>query len=153
MANQKLPVEILEARGKKHLSQAEIDERRATEVKAPRPKTVKVPDWLPANLAKDYRAIARQLIALDIFSDLDAALLGRYLIAQASWLQASEYVDRTLSHGDPDTLDKWTRIQDRFFKQATACARELGLSVTSRCKLVIPQVQEAEPDENADLFA
>lgn len=38
-------------------------------------------------------------------------------------------------------------LQDKAHKQCLACARELGMTITSRAKLVIPQPPENEPDE------
>ncbi|MBR3592163.1 MAG: phage terminase small subunit P27 family [Clostridia bacterium] len=38
-------------------------------------------------------------------------------------------------------------LQDKAHKQCLACAKELGLTITSRLKLVIPQPQDDEDDE------
>lgn len=121
-------------------------------MKPPRPKKITVPTWLPEGLAKEYRKIARQLIALDIFSDLDGAVLGRYLMAHESYLQASCFMADALEEGDAEKVAEWGTVQDRFFKQATASARELGLTVTSRCKLVVPAPAEDQDEDDGDLF-
>ena len=39
------------------------------------------------------------------------------------------------------------KLQDRYFKQASALARDLGLTISSRCKLVVPAKDE-EPKVN-----
>lgn len=150
MGRPRQPVDVLVANGKKHLTKAEIEQRRAAEVKPAKPARIKVPAWLPDVLKKDFRNYARQLNELGIYSDLDADLLGRYLIAQASWLKAGEYAMRYLSRGDSEMLSEWSGIQDRYYKEATAAARELGLTISSRCRLVIPKT--AEEDEEDDLF-
>ncbi|MBR4320114.1 MAG: P27 family phage terminase small subunit, partial [Oscillospiraceae bacterium] len=41
-------------------------------------------------------------------------------------------------------MDKLDKRQDRYFKQAHACASALGLTISSRCKLVIPKADEEE---------
>lgn len=150
MGRPRQPVDVLVANGRKHLTKAEIEERRAAEVKPKKPARIKVPAWLPEQLKGDFRKYARQLIELGIYSDLDADTLGRYLIAHASWLQAGSYVVRYLSKGDSEMVLEWGQIQDRYYKQATASARELGLTISSRCRLVIPKT--AEEDEEDDLF-
>ena len=38
-------------------------------------------------------------------------------------------------------------LQDKAFKQCIACAREMGLTVTSRTKLVVPKPPDDEDDE------
>ena len=38
-------------------------------------------------------------------------------------------------------------LQDKAHKQCLACAKELGLTITSRLKLVIPQPQDDDDDE------
>ena len=45
------------------------------------------------------------------------------------------------------SLDSATQRQDRYFKQAQTAAASLGLTISSRCKLVAP-VQEEAPKEN-----
>ena len=49
---------------------------------------------------------------------------------------------------DTEALDVATRIQDRFFKQCRGCANDMGLTVTSRCRLVLPE-SARPPEENA----
>ncbi len=153
MPNVRQPVDLIRATGKKHLTKAEIEERSASEVKAPPAKRVRAPSWLPASLREDYKTVAKQLIALGIFSDLDADVLGRYLMAQESYLQASDHLGEALDRGDPESVAEWGQIQDRFFKQATTSAKELGLTVSSRCRLVVPAPEEEAEDPDGDLFA
>lgn len=40
-------------------------------------------------------------------------------------------------------------MQERYFKQARNCANDMGLTVTSRCRLVVPEgVGASESDDN-----
>ena len=41
----------------------------------------------------------------------------------------------------------WSALQEKYFKQARACANDLGLTITSRCRLVVPKAPE-RPEEN-----
>jgi P27 family predicted phage terminase small subunit len=136
----------VEAKGAKHLTKAEAAERRRTEVQAPVPKTAKPPKWLPEALRKDFRALGKQLIALRLYSDLDADTLGRYLVAQYEYVQATAQVTQYLNRKDVEGAEEWGRLQDRYFKQARACAADLGLTVSARCRLVIPEAQPAAED-------
>lgn len=48
---------------------------------------------------------------------------------------------------NPYTLDQYSKIHDRYFKQCRASASDLGLTISSRCKLVVPKTEE-EPKPN-----
>ena len=48
--------------------------------------------------------------------------------------------------GDLTGAEKWTGIQDKYFKQCRSCANDLGMTIGARCRLVVPQ--RAEPEEN-----
>ena len=71
---------MVKAKGRKHLSKTEEAQRRAGEVQVERPKTVKVPKWVPEDLKKEFRALGRKLLAAGLYTDLDADTLGRYLV-------------------------------------------------------------------------
>lgn len=155
MAGPRQPIELLEAKGAKHLTQAEIEERKAQEVKAPVPNKRKVtpPKYLPKNLHKKFREIARQLIDLGLISLLDYDVLARYLMAEAAYLVITQKVNDAITAGELEEADNLSRMQDRYFKQCRANANDLGLTISSRCRLVIPQVQAPqESDPNGDLF-
>lgn len=152
MSGRRQPTEVVVANGRKHLSKAEIAERERQEVKLPTAKTAKTakpPKWLPEILRKDFRALGKKLIAAGLYTDLDADTLGRYLVAQQEYLLATKQVFKAYGDRDPEEVEDWTRIQERHFKQARNCANDMGLTVTSRCRLVVPEgVGASESDEN-----
>lgn len=149
MAGKRQPTDVVIANGRKHLSKAEEAERRAGEVKVSPAKTAKPPKWLPEGLRKDFRAVGKRLIAAGIYTDLDADTLARYLIAQSEYLMATSHVHKAYQERDPEEVEDWSRIQDRHFKQARNCANDLGLTVTSRCRLVVPDTgKQATEDSN-----
>ena len=47
-------------------------------------------------------------------------------------------MEKFLGKRDQENADAWGRIQERYFKQARNCANDMGLTVTSRCRLVVP---------------
>lgn len=105
----------------------------------PKAKTAKPPKWLPESLKKDFRALGKKLIAAGIYTDLDADNLARYLVAQHQWIIATGEAESALAQRNQEQADAWGRVQDRYFKQARNCANDLGLTVTSRCRLVVPE--------------
>jgi len=140
--------DLLKANGRKHLSRTEEAERRSREVRVEPPKTAKPPKWLPEELKKDFRALGKRLIAAGLYTDLDADTLGRYLAAQHQWAIAAEQAEAALQERDQEAAEDWSRIQERYFKQARGCANDIGLTVTSRCRLVVPESAKPKEDDN-----
>lgn len=163
MPGPRQPTDLVKGKGLKHLSKAEEAQRRSGEVSVARPKTAKPPKWLPAALRKDFRSLGKRLIGAGLYTDLDGDTLGRYLVAQHQWLMATQQAERALSARDPDTglpapdlegADNWGRVQERYFKQARNCANDMGLTVSSRCRLVLPPsaAQQKGEEDNPFLY-
>ncbi len=147
MPRRKEPLKLLEAKGNSHLSKKEKAEKAQGEVKVPIPKQVRAPEWLPTNLRKEFNSLSRQLIDIGIFAKLDRDTLARYLIAHELYFRATSYIQAAISDGKSSEAVKWATVQGRYFQQCRECANDLGLTITSRCRLVAPQKEE--PEENA----
>lgn len=143
-----MTTDALKERGKKHLSKAEEAARRASEVKVKQPKTAKPPVWLPEDLKKDFRTLGKQLIAVGIYTVLDADTLGRYLVAQRQYTTSVSKVQEFLEQGNVEGAADWSNLQDKYFKQCRNCANDMGLTVTSRCRLVITPPAEKDSEDN-----
>ena len=141
MSGQRQPVEIIIANGKKHLTKAEIEERKQTELKAPQGNVVP-PDYLPEKLKAEFNDIAEKLISINIMTELDVDLLARYLLSRQTYLALTNKYIKAISRDDSEQIDKQSSAQDKSFKQCQSAARDLGLTISSRCKLVIPQVDK-----------
>lgn len=152
MPGPRVPTDVLIANGKKHLSKSEEAQRRSSEVVVEKPQRATPPKWLPEGLKSDFRSIGKQLIAAGLYTALDADTLGRYLVAQHEWYLATVQVEKAYRERDPEEVEDWSRIQDRHFKQARNCANDLGLTVTSRCRLVVPDTGQQKMEENNPFF-
>lgn len=148
MPGPKQPTDVIKANGRKHLSKAEEAKRRGHEVSVPKAKTAKPPKWLPEQLKKEFRTLGKRLITAGIYTELDADTLGRYLVAQHQWIVATGEAEKALAQRDQEQADAWGRVQDRYFKQARNCANDMGLTVTSRCRLVVPESTKQKTEEN-----
>ena len=148
MPGPRQPTDVVKAKGRKHLSKTEEAQRRAGEVQVERPKTVKVPKWVPEDLKKEFRALGRKLLAAGLYTDLDADTLGRYLVAQRQYILATQETERALDQRNQEMADSWGKIQERYFKQARNCANDMGLTVTSRCRLVVPDAPQKGEEDN-----
>ena len=156
MAGPRQPIQLIVAKGKKNLTKKEIAERLATEV-APCAEDLSPPKYLKATEKKRFTKIAEQLDKLGILGETDTETLARYVTAQSQYEKITKEL-RTILSKNPDsssptyfeelnvwldTQDKLAKMQNRYFTQAQTAASALGLTISSRCKLIAPKVDEA----------
>ena len=147
MSGQRLPTGVVEARGNKHFSKAELEERRNSEIK-PITDNIIAPAYLTKKQKDDFYTISEQLKKLNIMGNTDVDALGRYIVANDFYINAVKQMRKAEIKNDPFKFDAWAKIQERYFKQCRASANDLGLSISSRCKLVVPQPKQDKPKEN-----
>lgn len=165
MAGPRQPVQLIMAKGAKHLTKKEIKERLSDEVQ-PCTDGIAAPSYLTAKQRKQFDTIADQLQRIGIMGETDCDTLARYITAQSFYEEAVKDLrklskERPERPDDPDdrnefyrqleiwqvSMDLAIKRQDRYFKQAQTAAAALGLTITSRCKLAVPQSAEP-PKEN-----
>jgi len=176
----RLPVDLIIARGNKHLSEKEIRERRERELRVPK-MDIKAPKYLTTEQKRAFNVYAKKLSALgDVFTSLDVDVLAQYVIAFELYVGYSDQIKKIINKADAvrdwaviddiaancknsdelvELLEKLLRrqrtsevsalmtLQDKAFKQCLACARELGLTITSRAKIEVPPPPDGEDDE------
>lgn len=183
MAGQRRPMDVnlsvVDGGKGKHWTRAEVDARKASEPKLPKPKALKPPSWLSDLAKKLFRSYAKQLLEFPtgIISTLDVGTLARYCDCELSYAEASaqksfwmEVCHRpleaiccpdamTVPNSDTQKLkvayeeakkqvDFWSAQMVKFEKMARSNATEMGMTVSSRCRLVVPQSdtkEEADP--------
>lgn len=159
MARPKAPIALLEAKGRKHLTKAEREARRKAEVTAACDNVVPA-KWLTKKEKEKFNEIARQLLDIGIMSNLDCDILSRYVRnfteyeKVARQLSKIKFVpDKTSEISEAAQIEEQTahynylqKIIARVEKQCNADARELGLTIASRCRLVMPKQEETPPE-------
>lgn len=146
MAGQRQPIELVIANGKKNLTRAEIQERRDSEVK-PITDNIIAPGYLTKKQKDEFNDIADQLQKLKIMGETDVDALARYILARDLYVRITKQMRKAEVMNNPIILDKYMKNQDRAFKQCRSSANDLGLSISSRCKLVVP-VAKDPPQKN-----
>jgi P27 family predicted phage terminase small subunit len=151
MAGPKKPMKLNLLTGGKNWTKDEIRERLDSEVQ-PCTEGIAAPSYLTAKQKKQFDLIADQLQRIGIMGETDNDTLARYVIAQGLYEQAVKdlrQVQKERPKDDPLALAAWAGVlerldkrQDRYFKQAQTSATALGLTISSRCKLVVPKVAE-----------
>lgn len=138
MSGKRQPTALVEANGRKHLTKAEADNRRDREIVVPPVDAVAPPRWLPKALHKEYREIGELLNSAGLYAELDRDVLGQYFLCRERWAKADKQAAAAIRKSDEKLAREWTSIQASYFKQARQCAEAMGLSVTSRCRIVVP---------------
>ena len=151
MARPRQPVDLIQYKGKKHLTKAEIEERKNSEVKANSDNIV-APDILSDEQKEKFYDIANELIEIGIMSNLDTDTLARFIIHQTEYEKVTIQLQQTELEF-VDEYDDLLKLQEKHFKMARQCSTDLGLTIASRCKLVVPQKEDDKPENKFDKFA
>lgn len=147
MAKPKQPIELIQSKGKKHLTKAEIEKRTAEEVK-PCTEDIEAPSYLNVRQKKEFDKIAKQLSKLNVLGETDVDALARFILARGLYVKLTKQLMKKEVIGDPVRTDLYMKNQQRAFNQCRESANDLGLTITSRCRLVAPKAAEQEVKEN-----
>ena len=178
MAGKRRPMDVnlsvVESGTGKHWTKAEVEARKSTEAKLPKPKALKPPAWLSEPAKKLFKSYAKQLLDFPagIISTLDVGTLGRYCDCELSYAEASrhksvwlevakrrlealcraetsegfdaEQKEAQLAYEEAkQQVDFWSGQMVKFEKIARSCATEMGMTVSSRCRLIVPKSDTA----------
>ena len=148
MGRPKKPIGLHLAEGNpSHLTKAEIEERQDGELDVPF-LDVQPPEYLTGEKQiEKFNYIAGMLLQLDIFTELDVDCLARYIMSEQLYLQYTNLLIKLIKSKDFEQMGKIQGLQDRAFRQCDTCARRLGLTITDRARLVVPQPPEDDDDE------
>lgn len=155
--NQKQPIDLIIAKGKKHLSKQEIEERKKQEIQV-NFTDVNPPEYLTDEQKKEFLRISHILLVTGIMTELDEECLAHYLVANTNYIFYTKQLrtlNNKLAKARSDTkikeymakIDLYLTYQDKALKQCRACGNDLGLSISSRCRLILPPTKE-EPKKN-----
>ena len=147
MGGQRLPFEVVQARGAKHFTKAEILERQEREIK-PITDNIIAPTYLTKKQKDEFYRIAEQLKKLKILGETDVDTLARYILARDTYVRLTKQIQKKEIYEDPILLDKYMKNQDRAFKQCHTAAKSLGLTIADRCRLIVPEIKVEVPKEN-----
>ena len=151
MSGQRQPTNLVLAKGAKHLTKAEIEERLNAEI-PPLTDNIIAPDYLTKKQKTEFYKISGQLEALGIMSETDVDALARFIVSRDLYIKLTKQLAKKEILESPYLLDKYLKNQDRVFKQCRASANDLGLTISSRCKLVVPKAPGADEGKKKNKF-
>lgn len=140
----KLPQNVIEMRDRSHQTKAEKAARRASEPQTEKVKQMRAPVWLPEHLREEFSKLGRELNEVGLLSKLDFDILARYLMSRDAWVAAHLKARDALDMDDAKEAGTWSRVARTYFNQCQQCASSMGLTITSRCRLVVPKPPEGE---------
>ena len=152
MARVNMPSHLAEKIGSKNWTKAELEEKRRTEV-VMSGDNIKPSPYLDKSLHEKFYWIVEQFEEFGIIADLDSDTLSRYIQVDHKYWQIVDYIE-TLSFDDPE-FNKMTNIQNRYHTQALSLAKELGMTMVSRSKMVRTKSEDEGKEQTMEenLFA
>ncbi|MGL4569646.1 MAG: phage terminase small subunit P27 family [Clostridium sp.] len=172
MAGTRQPTELVVVKGKKHLTKSEIEERKKKEIKAKNDK-IKPPNFLSKEEKKEFKIIAKELIEIGIMSNLDIDCLSFFIKTRAEYLRITKDVEirgptkeveieKKNEKGEvisvetivviDDDYERLLKMQLKVLASCRKAASDLGLSIASRCRLVVPSSNKEKPKNKFSKF-
>lgn len=140
MPGPRQPTDVIVANGRKHLTRGEEEERRDREVHVPPPERAEPPLWLSRKFHREFYEIGEILRQAGLYTELDRDVLAQFLVSRERWQRADKLASAAIRKRDEKLAREWTGVQSTYFRQCRQCAEVMGLSVSSRCRLVVPEV-------------
>lgn len=151
----KQPLSVIQGKGRsKHLTQKDIEERKRHEEWA-KGYTDKIepPSYLTQKQKEEFNKISAELVRLGIFSNLDVDNLARYIDSRDQYIRVVRLLRSVKASDFKKDFKTYAQIQrskNLLFNECRSAAGDLGLTITSRLKLVIPQQEDEAPKSEAE---
>jgi len=140
----KQPLSVIQGKGKSnHLTKKIIKERQEQEdALKGNTDNIVVPGYLTERQKEEFESLSKELVRLNIFSNLDVDGLARYIDSRDEYIKVvkdlrdMKSVENKIANNE---YYKMVRVKNTLFSECRSAASDLGLSITSRLKLVIPK--------------
>lgn len=113
---------------------------------------IEPPKYLTAAQKREFESLAGELVRLKIFNNLDVDSLARYLDSRDQYIKIVRLLRSTKPKDNFDDYAKIQRSKNLLFNECRSAAGDLGLTITSRLKLVIPQNENKKTSPMADFL-
>lgn len=171
MSGCRQPTKLIIAKGRKHFTKQDIIDRLSKEVNTENYKNVIAPDNLDKKEQERFYDLAYKLLDIGIMTELDENALAQFVTAETEYLYYTKLIRTLLKE---KKVEKWSAVQcvededlqdllirilrrqkgddlskliadrDKIQKTMQTCARDLGLTISSRCKIEVPKVDDDE---------
>lgn len=103
------------------------------------------PFWLDETAAQEFNRVVAEAKKINLWDNLDLVVLAIYADNYSRYIQASQAIhDKGLTATSRNAVivSPYVEISDKAATQILKCSTKLGLSVTDRLRLIIPQKKE-----------
>ena len=140
------PVAVQEAQRRVHRDAEDIYDRARREPHSP-DTAISPPEYLTdEHDVYEFERYAEMLDRLHVWSELDADELARYVSAESAYRDYVRQLRAAIRSGDVSEMGRIQRLEIAQAEQARKSASALGMTITSRCKLVVPIPNDDELD-------
>ena len=122
----------------------------------PEKKAPPCPKWLEPEAKKEWRRLSKQLEQIGVLTEVDQAAFASYCQAYARWKAAEEFIT---SHGYVSMTPAGyvqqlphVSISQTYQKIMNRCAEQLGLTPSSRSRLIAGEPGGSIKDDMEDLL-
>jgi hypothetical protein len=144
----KEPVDLIVLKGKKHLTKAEIEERKEEEIKVV-PDELVIPYGLTEEQERLFVQTYNDLAEYDMATHLEMDILTRFVKAKSEYDRLSALIEQMEVD---DFYLKVLTLRLRVSEELRKCECDLGLNVFARMKMVAPKKDKPEPTQAERLF-
>ena len=148
MSKKRLPVSVLKARGKTNLTKAEIKKREQQEKRIRgNIDNIEPPSRFSKEDKEEFYRISNQYVDLGIFSTREHEKVTNAINNMKPVETTEEFKQAN------EMYLKLVRIKKSLFDECRSVANDLGLTITSRLKLVVPEPEKEEKSEFEKKFS
>jgi len=143
------PINVIAMNGRKNLTKAEIEARRAAENRIkPKSHRIRPPDWLGDDAQQEFKRIIKEMKDLEVITNVDVDALAVYCDAYVNYIECTRIIDNegimvnikdqdgNITSSYPHPLMSKKR---QLAEQMKAMATELGLTPSARAKIAMPK--------------
>lgn len=104
------------------------------------------PSWLDDTAREEFQRVATELKELDLISNIDVTVLAIYCDAYSNYVQLTQAIQTngaiqyyTNTKGEENkVVSAEVMAQNKYIDTIMKCSSKMGLSISDRLKLVIP---------------
>lgn len=131
---------------KGHINKADRIEREEGEkkIKAAADKMT-APDWLTPEGVEEFNRVVEEAHKINFLDNLDLSVLAVYADNYARYIKAAEHLNAgglvNVTDSGYATPSPYMSVLNQCAKNIFTCSSKLGLAITDRLKLIVPQTK------------
>ncbi len=158
MGRNKMSAEAIQAAGRTHVTKKDIEERESSAPKVIA-DNIHPPDFLTEpEQVREFYEIAEELMRIGVMGNLDCYTLGMFVCSKSRYSEYEKTLQEIIQKNPSANqrlkwlpkLKEFEALKDKNFRECLSCANAMGLTITSRCKLIAPK--EAPPENKFSKF-